>query len=292
MQTAEVNDFKDGYNQHLDSHLGVWVSDLTATIDKLESNSVPHYAMTWSIGEYHNYYSVMVTACGGFYIEFLSQRASGVDASKFHSVKETRFDFTNFSQPEPLREYGPIIVSRATTKIDEMIAFYTEIVEGTVTKRETVDGVEIAQVQLQNAPDMVMQFVNRPPPATAKFSVEDLENYVNSVHDQYIKSTNCGFDQFADHHWAYDARTQSETLSSVAKKLDAKGHKYRWFEIQYPSHNGYQIYAFDPSGWTFQLDFMPGNNVPRQVATYSPNCKSNDGCYGQGMCNSEWPSWW
>jgi len=290
MQTAEVNDFKDGYNQHLDSHLGVWVSDLSTTIAKLEKKSVAHHAMTWSIGG-TNYYSVMTMACGGFYIEFLSQRASGVDANKFHFTNETRFDFSNFTQPTPLREYGPIKVSRATTKMDAMIDFYTEIVEGSVTKRESVDGVDIAQVTLQNAPDMVMQFVNRPPATTSKFTVEDLENYVNSVHDEYVKNTNCGFDQFADHHWAYDYRGQSETLSSAASKLDAKGHKYRWFEIQYPSHNGYQIYAFDPSGWTLQLNFMPGNNVPDKVATYSPDCKSNDGCYGQGLCSSG-PFWW
>ena len=48
-----------------------------------------------------------------------------------------------------------------------------------------------------------------------------------------------------------------------------------------------QIYAFDPSGWTFQLDWMPGNDVPRRLPTYSAACKSNDGCRGQGLCNEQ-----
>ena len=48
-----------------------------------------------------------------------------------------------------------------------------------------------------------------------------------------------------------------------------------------------QIYAFDPSGWTIQLDWAAGNDVPRKVATYSAACKSNDGCYGQGLCDEE-----
>jgi hypothetical protein len=37
-QTKEVNDFNDGYNQHLDSHLGLWVSDLKTVVNKLEEN--------------------------------------------------------------------------------------------------------------------------------------------------------------------------------------------------------------------------------------------------------------
>ena len=48
-----------------------------------------------------------------------------------------------------------------------------------------------------------------------------------------------------------------------------------------------QIYAFDPSGWTFQLDWLEGNDAPRKIASYSAACKSNDGCYGQGLCNEE-----
>merc|ERR1719464_301583 len=36
MQTAEVNDFEGGYNQHLDSHLGVWVKYLKTTMKALK----------------------------------------------------------------------------------------------------------------------------------------------------------------------------------------------------------------------------------------------------------------
>jgi hypothetical protein len=109
-----------------------------------------------------------------------------------------------------------------------------------------------------------------------------LEAYVNSVHDKYIKSTSCGFDQYADHHWGYDARGNGENLSMMAKKFEEGGYKYRWFAN--PSGN-YQIYAFDPSGWTFQLDMATGNDLPSKVAVYQADCKSDDGCYGQGLCD-------
>ena len=134
---------------------------------------------------------------------------------------------------------------------DEMVKFYTEVIGGEVTKRSTSNsGVQTTIVKLTHA-DAKLYFVNRPAPSDSKFSVADLEKYVNSVHDQYVKSTSCGFDQYADHHWAYDARGNDITLSSVATKLESGGYKYRWFALPGSMH---QIYAFDPSGWTFQLD--------------------------------------
>jgi len=71
-------------------------------------------------------------------------------------------------------------------------------------------------------------------------------------------------------------------LSEAAQRLEAGGHKYRWFGLP---GNMFQIYAFDPSGWTFQLDLNSGSSTPSTYATYSAACKSNDGCYGQGLCD-------
>lgn len=124
-----------------------------------------------------------------------------------------------------------IKVSRATTRIDEMIDFYVNVIGGEVVKPKTTlaDGTEWSIVKLTYA-DAHLHFVNRPAQEGSTFTVADLEGYVNSVHDKYIKSTNCGFDQYADHHWAYDAR-QGQTLSDIAPKLEAGGHKYRWFGL-------------------------------------------------------------
>ena len=130
---------------------------------------------------------------------------------------------------------------------------------------------------------------------SSKFTVEDLENYVNGVHDEYVKSVNCGFDQFADHHWAYDKlQSDSETLMNVSQRLEENGYKYRWFEntegpppMKDLAQRTVQIYAFDPSGWTFQLDFHPEDDVPAKMAKYSAVCKSDDGCYGQGLCGDD-----
>jgi hypothetical protein len=80
--TKEVNDFKDGYNQHLDSHLGLYVSDLNYYIRLLDENSESYYLQKFTSGKY-TYYSVMMQACGGFYIEMIAPEASGYDKTTF-----------------------------------------------------------------------------------------------------------------------------------------------------------------------------------------------------------------
>jgi hypothetical protein len=115
------------------------------------------------------YYSVMTMACGGYYIELISEKATDVEKSKFHETKEERFDFTDFKKPS--KEPYPIKVSRATTHITEMIHFYTEVVKGKLLDKKTVDGVEIARVKLAEA-DVILHFVDRPAPEGAKFTVK------------------------------------------------------------------------------------------------------------------------
>ena len=83
----------------MDSHLGLWVHDLHSTFSLLEEDNAIYYAMTWTEGS-NSYYSLMTVPCDGFYIEFLSEKATGIDDSKFNKVNEIRFDFGNFSHSE------------------------------------------------------------------------------------------------------------------------------------------------------------------------------------------------
>jgi len=36
------------------------------------------------------------------------------------------------------------------------------------------------------------------------YTVKEFEDYTNSVHNEVIKSYDCGFDQWADNHFAID----------------------------------------------------------------------------------------
>lgn len=150
------------------------------------------------------YYSVMMQACGGYYIEKLSDTATGTEKSSFVKVDEPRYDFTNWSKPST--DVDTVIkVSRATSQIEAMTNFYTKVIEGTVELTKTTnDGTKFVIIKLKNA-DARIHLVDRPAPAGAKFTVKNLEDFVNATHDKYVKSVNCGFDQHADHHWAYDS---------------------------------------------------------------------------------------
>merc|ERR1712178_283529 len=108
-------------------------------------------------------------------------------------------------------------LSRATTKLDEMINFYGNIMGGEIMARGTYhDGdqeTEYVHMKLNGVKTHV-HFINRPAREGSSFSVEDFETYVNGVHDSVITSTNCGFDKFADNHWALDSMERD--LSTVA----------------------------------------------------------------------------
>lgn len=45
-----------------------------------------------------------------------------------------------------------------------------------------------------------------------------------------------------------------------------------------------QLYMVDPTGFGIQFD-GPARDAPKNLPTYSANCKSDDGCTGQGKCN-------
>lgn len=277
---AEVGDWFL-YNQHMDSHVGIWTNDLSGYVAKIEKNGNKYIKLTWE-QNHQTYYSVVGEACPGFFFELISDVSQGLTLEEHTFVNEPRLDTTTLQASYDVDTV--VKVSRATTRIDEMIDFYTNVIGGSqISKTELDDGTIWAIVKLDHA-DAELHFVNRPAPQGSKFSVADLEDMVNSVHDKYVKSTNCGFDQYADHHWAYDCMQGGNTLtlSAVSKRLEEGGHKYRWFGL--PGGN-YQIYAFDPSGWTLQLDLSSGSDVPSTTASYSAACKSDDGCYGQGLCD-------
>jgi len=249
MVTNELGDFKE-LNQHMDSHVGIYTTDLSKYLTNLDNSETKYPSLSFkSVVDGKTTYSVLMQSCPAYFVEVLSDNApTEHDTSDWLVTDELRFDWTDFEESTSDKV---VKVSRATTMLTEMTKFYTEVIGGTVQKSSTSNsGVQTVIVKLTHA-DAVLHFVNRPAPTNSMFSVADLEKYVNGVHDQYVKSTNCGFDQYADHHWAYDARTNDITLSSISKKLEAGGYKYRWFSLP---GNMHQIYAFDPSGWTFQLD--------------------------------------
>ena len=49
---------------------------------------------------------------------------------------------------------------------------------------------------------------------------------MHSVHEEHMLDSFCGFDQFADNHYAYDG---SYSLDKIAEHGDKNGYKYHWW---------------------------------------------------------------
>jgi len=62
--------------------------------------------------------------------------------------------------------------------------------------------------------------------------------HVNS-HNEFFKSTVCGFDQWSDDHWGYDA---DEDIEAIIDGLEKYGYKYKVFAQGH-------LYAYDSTGW-------------------------------------------
>lgn len=180
-------------NQHMDSNLGIWVVEsLSSYASKLESHGYKNLKFSFKYEE-KTYYSILTQACPGYFVELISDSQGELGAEHFNLVSEPR---AVFPQGSPSYTSDTVIkVSRATTRIDEMIDFYVNVIGGSTVQPKTTaeDGTEWAVVKLTYA-DAHLHFVNRPASEGQTFTVADLEDYMNSVHDKYVKSTNCGFD--------------------------------------------------------------------------------------------------
>lgn len=181
----------------MDNSVGIKTTDLSKYIDKLDASGKYPYLEIQYKEQGTTYYSVVAQACDAYFVEILSENApSRHDTTHYKVVEEPRvhIDEDVWGPFDASSGDSVFKVSRATTKIDEMVSFYTETIGGSVTKRGvTTKGVEYAIVKLDHA-DAQLHFIKRDAPKGAEFTVEDFETTINTIHDRYVKSVNCGFD--------------------------------------------------------------------------------------------------
>lgn len=111
-------------------------------------------------------------------------------------------------------------------------------------------------------------------------SVKQFEDYTLALHKEVITSYNCGFDQYADNHFAIDNREM--TLVDMASTIESLGYPYRWFGGGRGPTN---IYAIDPTGFSVQLDGNP-SGCPSSIDSYTAACEFGNSCASQGSCDN------
>lgn len=103
----------------------------------------------------------MVEGCSGYFVEIISEEVSKHDTEDFIFMDEPRLYINEDIRKSVPDNYDTVVkVSRATSDIEAMIKFYTEITPGTVVKREKKeDGTEIAVVKFNGGAEIYAQFV-------------------------------------------------------------------------------------------------------------------------------------
>ena len=112
---------------------------------------------------------------------------------------------------------------------------------------------------------------------------------MHEVHKEVIKSNVCGFDQWADNHYAFDGvggDPSSPDIYQYVQKAESMGLPYRWMGkpkppgiSQPPGGPKCNIYVIDPTGFSVQYD-GPSTHCPDNLPSYTAACKSQDGCAG------------
>jgi len=286
----------DGF---MDYNLGLWTNDLSTYVQKFQNAGEDFLTLSWSTDAGDQYYSVLVRPCGFVVLELISDQL----AEEFRSItvpSNQRMFFEEWNNGHVASgEYlTPIKISRAVSSVDLVQEFYIDILGSSEVVDHTFDdGVKL---KIINAPQSTihLQFWEGVPTGGNGWAPEDLEIYINNVHDEFMHSPTCGFDQWIDNHYAIDANPMGggnpPTLDDILPKLDAAGYHYHiWggpggppYDNEPRPGNRVNAYGNDPFGWGVQFDF-PYHNPPQNVPSYSAACKSDDGCDGQGLCEKE-----
>jgi len=105
----------------------MWTEDLDFYMDKFKEGGVNFTALKWKSDDDKMYYSVIVNACGFVVFEYISSKTS--DESKFDEHEQLRFSFKSTNRVPSQSSQGqltPIGISRASSKLEELKAFYSE----------------------------------------------------------------------------------------------------------------------------------------------------------------------
>jgi len=294
------------YNPLMDFNLGLWAHSLGEVLDGFDKDGIRFFPMRWVYQDGDNkkeYYSAIVNPCGYTLIEFVSDDIKQRPVTDFHVV-DSRMEFLDWNGPfsptesNPLGLY-PIKISRPTTKVAEVAAFYVEVFGATVqSNRSFSDGAHCVTLKFpttSSGPNRVpVQLWSRPeePAQTTgcnEWTVAKWEQYLINTHQAEMRGMSCGMDRWLDNHFAIncDDPIKCDVADYVAG-FDKYGIKYRVDPFGDKSNPLWFIYSYDPSGQGVELHFSHWTNPPSGLwEANPPSCIH--GSFDNGTCAGEEP---
>lgn len=310
------------YDPLMDNHLGLWAQSLAPLLEKFVSKAIAFYGSSWQFNG-TTYYGVLVNPCAYTLIEFVSDTLGDapVPRERFKSsISRMQFVPDQYNVPRTASVANPLAltplkISRATTRLDAVVAFYTDVFGADILYRQaepqsgrmvtlklpdTTYGRSLVHLQLWERPTLRVD-ASWTDSDCSHWTVRKLEDYMLSVHNKYMHSPTCGFDRWLDFHFSYDCLDEWCNEDTFVDKMKRHGVQYRWQPCpksacpvpEVPGINTtadggiYFVYAYDPSGMGVQLHFGHWKNPP-PVDSIPPSCIRPPAFYN-GSCPGEAP---
>jgi hypothetical protein len=289
------------YHPLMDHNLGLWANNLSMTLDKFDEDGVKYYPMVWTY-EHKVYYSAIANPCGYALIEFISDEIGGRSPSDFNADGHSRMQFIDWNGPHgpteenPLGLY-PLKMSRPTTKLDEVAAFYDDVFHTVVLHNETFDdgsrlvtlkfpptsfGSTMPHLQLWHRPEEPAKS-----DSCSEWTVAKWEAYQLATHDAEMQGPSCGMDRWLDNHFAFDCSDDQYDVKDYVAGFEQQGIKYRVDPMTScagcAENPLWYIYSYDPSGYGVELHFATWTDHPEGlVEANPPSCIH--GAFANGTC--------
>ena len=148
----------------------------------------------------------------------------------------------------------PVAVSKATSDMGAIDAYYTDILGATASFKATSTKSTDMKLTHYTLPSAAVRirFVERAATkTTGDLTVKEWETKKMAAHKQLRTGNLCGFNKWYDNHYAWDQGPGAQnqiSLNTMSAKWDAQGFPYKmWLQPK-------NIYASDPTGDTIQVD--------------------------------------
>jgi hypothetical protein len=115
------------FHPFMDYNAQLYATDLDSYVEKFLADKVAFTGLKWTSDDKKTYYSLLVNPCGYVVLELISPSVS--DTSLFKEHEAVRFSFAsrnnlpNYPNKNHLTAIG---ISRATNRLSEIMAFYSE----------------------------------------------------------------------------------------------------------------------------------------------------------------------
>jgi len=312
-----VGDFSE-FNALMDYNTGLYTHDLDSVAEAFLADNVTFLALRWPAtlndDEDTYYYSLLVNACGGGWVQFEvigdSLSKSTLSSLSVSNSSYPRLSFENLLDLNPEPDWTMVKISRATANMAAVKEYYSLIGASVLVDTTYTDGVSVLEAVIVDEANIHLQFWDhtgadrrrleasgnataldsKKKPSAAYWSVADFESYLNDVHAETLISDVCGFNQLMDNHIAYNVkpRYDQRDLSDIADTLTDAGHLVHWWKSKGDDDDEYVVYSPDPTGWIIGY-YGESTSPPENAYTYGASCAASLGnepgdCASLGYC--------